>query len=137
MGRSEDLQSDLANNLDWVLPAFDSDTTNPQLLEDELKRLQVLKTYLVLDSKREEAFDRITQLASRIFDVPLSMVSLVDLGRQFFMSNHGFKAFGLDEARDFPRKFAFCSRTLCSRWRFSFCFFSLRRSSQSFDFFFF
>lgn len=103
-----------------MLPAFDAETTNPQLLEDELKRLQVLKTYLVLDSKREEAFDRITQLASRIFDVPLSMVSLVDLGRQFFMSNHGFKAFGLEEARDFPRKFAFCSRKLYAVWVFVF-----------------
>jgi len=112
VARTAELQTDLAKGMDWVLPAFDASTTNPQSLEDELKRLQVLKSYFVLDAKREEAFDRITQLASRIFGVPLSMVSLVDLGRQFFMSNHGFKAFGLEEARDFPRKFAFCSRTL-------------------------
>jgi hypothetical protein len=110
VARTGELQTELSSGFDWVLPTFDVETTTPQSLHDELKRLQVLKTYLVLDSKREEAFERITQLASRIFDVPLSMVSLVDLGRQFFMSNHGFKNFGLEEVRDLPRKFSFCSR---------------------------
>ena len=97
---------------DWILPTFEDETTNPQTVNEEIKRLQTLKSYLVLDSKCEEAFDRITQLASRIFDVPLSMVTLIDLGRQYLMSSHGLSNFGLNEedTRDVPRKLAFCSR---------------------------
>lgn len=105
VARTDELQSELADNLDWVLPRFDPDTTEAQSMKEELKRLQVLKSYLVLDAKREEAFERITALAARIFDVPIALVSLVDLGRQWFMSNRG-----LGETRETHRKFAFCSR---------------------------
>jgi hypothetical protein len=104
--------------MDWVLPAFDAETSFPQSIEEELKRLQVLKSYLVLDAKSEEAFERITHLAARIFDAPFSIVSLVDLGRNFFMSNFGFKTMSPD-ARDIPRKFAFCTRKLQSTSRFA------------------
>jgi hypothetical protein len=75
--------------LDWVLPSFDPENTEVQSMKEELHRLQVLKSYLILDSEREEAFDRITGIASRFFDVPIALVSLVDLGRQWFMSNRG------------------------------------------------
>ena len=98
------------NNLDWVLPNFDPETTNPQNMKEELRRLLVLKSYLILDSEREEAFDRITALASRIFDVPIALVSLVDLGRQWFMSNRG-----LGEVRSTPRKQAFCAHAIQSK----------------------
>ena len=93
--------------LDWVLPRFDPETTNPQSMNEELRRLLVLKSYLILDSEREEAFERITALASRIFDVPIALVSLVDLGRQWFMSNRG-----LGEVRETPRKLAFCAHAI-------------------------
>ena len=56
-------------------------------MEDEVKRLMELKEYAILDSEQEEKFERITALASRIFDVPICLVSLVDIGRQWFMSN--------------------------------------------------
>jgi hypothetical protein len=74
-------------------------------MQEEFKRLHVLKTYLILDSERDEAFERITSLATRIFDVPIALVSLVDLGRQWFMSNPG-----LGDVRETPRKLAFCAR---------------------------
>lgn len=99
------MQSNLAENLDWSLPHFDPATTEAQSMQEEIKRLLVLKSYLVLDSEREEAFERITALATRIFDVPIALVSLVDLGRQWFMSNHG-----LGDVRETPRKLAFCAR---------------------------
>lgn len=106
-----EFQTELAKGMDWVLPAFDAETSHPQSVEAELKRLQVLKSYMVLDAKSEDAFERITNLAARIFDAPFSIVSLVDLGRNFFMSNFGFKTMDPD-ARDIPRKFAFCTRKL-------------------------
>jgi hypothetical protein len=108
--RSADLQAELSSICDWVFPTFDSETTNPQTVHDEFVRIQNLKSYWILDSKREEAFDRITQLASRIFDVPVAMVTLVDLGRQFYMSTHGFDKYGLEDLRDIKRDDAFCTR---------------------------
>ena len=101
---SEDAYS---RDLDWVLPAYDPETTNVQSMREELKRLQVLKSYALLDSEREQVFERITGLASRLFKVPIALVSLVDLGRQWFMSNRG-----LGDVRETPRNVAFCAHAI-------------------------
>jgi hypothetical protein len=76
-------------NPDWRLSQLDPATTQVQSMREELARLQILKSYLILDSEREDAFERITALASGIFNVQIALVSLVDLGRQWFMSNRG------------------------------------------------
>ena len=49
-----------SDNLDWVLPSFDPETTEAQSMREELHRLTVLKNYLILDADREEVFDRLT-----------------------------------------------------------------------------
>jgi len=98
------------NNLDWVLTNYDQKNSEPQSLEEELKRLQALRSYLLLDSEREEQFERLTALASRIMNVPIALVSLVDLGRQWFMSNRG-----LGDVRETPRSSAFCSHAILSK----------------------
>lgn len=72
---------------DWQTPRLDLNSSYPQNLNDEVKRLMALKEYSILDSNHEEKFERITALASRIFDAPICLVSLVDIGRQWFMSN--------------------------------------------------
>ncbi|MFP3442648.1 GGDEF domain-containing protein, partial [Pantoea sp. SIMBA_133] len=43
----------------------------------------------VLDTPADEAFDRITQLACGLFDLPIALVSLVDAERQWFKSHQG------------------------------------------------
>lgn len=96
--------------LDWILTNFDTENTEVQSMKEELHRLQVLKSYLILDDEREQAFERITGLASRFFDVPIALVSLVDLGRQWFMSNRG-----LGDIREAPRKLAFCAHTILNK----------------------
>jgi len=95
---------------DWVLTNYNTAISETQTLEEELKRLQVLKSYLILDSEREASFERLTGLAARMFHVPIALVSLVDLGRQWFMSNRG-----LGDTRETPRKFAFCAHTIISK----------------------
>jgi CheY-like chemotaxis protein/signal transduction histidine kinase len=98
-----------SSQLDWVLPdGYDPETTEAQSMKEELQRLQVLKSYLVLDAKREAAFERITAIASRTFKVPIAIVGLVDLGRQWFMSNRGL------DVRETPRKLAFCAHAIQS-----------------------
>ncbi len=55
----------------------------------EQARLCALDRYDVLDTPAEEAFDRITRLVRRIFDVPVSAITLIDGHRQWFKSRQG------------------------------------------------
>ncbi|MBW4574787.1 MAG: response regulator [Aphanothece sp. CMT-3BRIN-NPC111] len=58
---------------------------------DEVERLKVLRRYEILDTPHDGAFDRITALASRFFNVPIAIVSLVDEDRIWFKSHHGLE----------------------------------------------
>jgi EAL domain-containing protein (putative c-di-GMP-specific phosphodiesterase class I)/GGDEF domain-containing protein len=55
----------------------------------EAARLDVLRKLNLLDTPPSEAFDRITRLAARLFDVPVAAVSLTDSDRQWFKSRVG------------------------------------------------
>jgi len=61
----------------------------PEIPADETKRLHALRAYNLLDTPPEERFDRLTRLARRLFDVPIALVSLVDVNRQWFKSCQG------------------------------------------------
>jgi sigma-B regulation protein RsbU (phosphoserine phosphatase) len=56
---------------------------------DESQRLGAVRRYEVLDTPPDGAFERITSLAARLFDVPISIVSIVDEHRIWFKSHHG------------------------------------------------
>jgi GAF domain-containing protein len=70
---------------------------------DEAERLRALQRYGILDTETDPAFERLTQLAARLFDVPIALVSLVDADRQWFKACHGV---GTSET---PRSVAFCA----------------------------
>lgn len=55
----------------------------------ELDRINALKRYEILDTPAEGNFDRITLLASKMFNVPIAIVSLVDEDRIWFKSSQG------------------------------------------------
>lgn len=57
-----------------------------RLEEDRLNALQALN---LLDTPPSESFDRITRMASQIFNLPISAVSLTDRDRQWFKSRIG------------------------------------------------
>lgn len=63
---------------------------------NEEKRIELLKRYDILDTPRDGSFDRITQLASTIFGVPISIISLVDTDRIWFKSAHGLSVNQID-----------------------------------------
>ncbi|MDR7040525.1 diguanylate cyclase (GGDEF)-like protein [Methylobacterium sp. BE186] len=69
----------------------------------EQTRLASLDRYDILDTPAEEAFDRITRLTRRFFDVPMSTVTLIDGHRQWFKSRQGVSAC------ETPKGPAFCS----------------------------
>ena len=76
--------------------------------DDEQGRLRELLAMDVLDTPRNETLDNITLLASQICQTPISLVSLVDGQRQWFMSKFGL------ETEETPREVAFCSHTIQS-----------------------
>lgn len=87
-------------------------------------RLLSLRAMLILDSPPEDRFDRLTRLATRIFQVPISVCSLVDEKRQWFKSTAGL------DASETPREISLCGHAILAEelfviedaskdWRFS------------------
>lgn len=61
---------------------------NPILIENA-ERLRQLHGLKLLDAPPDPTFDRLTRLAARLLNVPISIVSLVDAHRQYFQSAVG------------------------------------------------
>ena len=70
---------------------------------NETERLAALQHYKVLDTPPEVAFDRITNLAARLFKLSIALISLIDESRAWFKSCVGFGA------SEVPRDDALCS----------------------------
>jgi signal transduction histidine kinase len=60
-----------------------------RLHPNETERLQALRSYGILDTPTEPAFDDITRIASYVCQAPISVVTLIDQGRQWFKSEIG------------------------------------------------
>jgi len=72
----------------------------------ERRRLDALRSYDVIDPEPQPQLDRITALAATLCRTPISLVTLVDDKRQWFLSR-----FGLD-AQETTRGHAFCAHAL-------------------------
>lgn len=81
--------------------------THPESRE-EAERLAALQSYEILDTPPDGAFDRVTALAARHFNVPVALVSLVDEDRIWFKSRHGL------EADEIPRSPGLCASVVLS-----------------------
>jgi len=55
----------------------------------EADRLDALRSLELLDTPREDRFDRVTRLAAEFFQIPISYVALIDADRQWFKSSYG------------------------------------------------
>ncbi len=81
-------------------------------IDDEEARLETLHRYEVLDTKPEEAFERITRIARTLLEIPMVMVSLVDRHRQWFKSRQGL------DISETPREISFCTHAIKSAQTF-------------------
>ena len=63
---------------------------------DESVRLDAVQRYDILDTPPDGAFDRVTALAARICDVPISTITIVDEDRIWFKSAHGIDVDEID-----------------------------------------
>lgn len=73
---------------------------------DDTGRLKALRSYGILDTDPEQAFDDLALLASHICRTPIALVSLLDENRQWFKAHVGL------EFRETARSVAFCAHAI-------------------------
>lgn len=73
---------------------------------NETERMELLHQLHILDTDPEEIYDGIVYLASKICQVPVSTITLIDRNRQWFKS-----AIGVTH-RENPRIHSFCARAI-------------------------
>lgn len=78
----------------------------PDTPANEADRIEALRALDLLDTPPEERFDRITRLALKLFKVPIALVSLIDVNRQWFKS-----CYGLNVAET-GREVSFCAHAI-------------------------
>ena len=69
---------------------------------NETDRLAELRDLDLLDTPPEARFDLFVEIATRLYDVPISLITLVDSNRQWFKAGLGL------QATETPREMAFC-----------------------------
>jgi len=91
-------------------PAMDEESMK-EAMEIELRRLAVLKSYRIVGSGRNAAYERLVSLASRIFKCPISYISIIDLEKGHILAARGLGAMAKNEHE---RESSICARTVIS-----------------------
>jgi phosphoribosyl 1,2-cyclic phosphodiesterase/DNA-binding response OmpR family regulator len=71
--------------------------------KNESERMAAVKKLNMLDTEKEERFDRITRIAAALFDVPIVAITLMDKDREWFKSSFG------TYTKEISRDISFCS----------------------------
>jgi PAS domain S-box-containing protein len=88
--------------------------TSPHPVITDPARLAALVRTGLLDSEAEVAYDRLTRMAARIFQVPVAIISLIDADRQFLKSAQGLPE-PIATERQTPLSHSFCQHVVTSR----------------------
>nr|WP_239988165.1 diguanylate cyclase [Pseudomonas syringae] len=80
--------------------------------DDDEERIRILNAFSLMDTPPEHEYDQIVQMASRIFDAPIVLISLVHRDRQFFKARVGL------DVCETGRDVSFCNFALMGRYVF-------------------
>jgi anti-sigma regulatory factor (Ser/Thr protein kinase) len=75
-------------------------------MDHETARLAALRSYRILDTDAERAFDDLALLASEICGTPIALITLIDENRQWIKARVGV------EVRETSREVAFCDHAI-------------------------
>lgn len=76
---------------------------------NEPERLAAVKSYQLLDTAPEIAYDELTELAAQICQCPVAVIGLIDETRDWKKSAYGFPP----DLCTSPRELSICSSTIC------------------------
>lgn len=79
---------------------------SPVVPETESERQSTLDSLGIVYTPTEERFERITRIAKRLFDVPITLISLVTNDKQWFKSCQGLNLLETD------REISFCAHAI-------------------------
>ncbi|WP_044398013.1 ATP-binding protein [Lacinutrix sp. Hel_I_90] len=79
---------------------------SPQIPLNEAERLKAVESYNLIDTLPERDFDNITSLIAALFEVPIALVTLLDVDRNFLKSHYGVPF------NDSPRSISFCGHAI-------------------------
>jgi GAF domain-containing protein len=74
-------------------------------------RVAALRHLFLLDSPANRSFDRLTELAAQLLEAPVSLLTLVDVDRQFFLSSAGLPE-PMRSARETPLELSICQHAV-------------------------
>ena len=87
-------------------------TTTPASVNDPA-RLVALRHLFLLDAPASRSFDRLTELAAQLLEAPVSLVTLVDADRQFFLSSSGLPE-PVRSVRQTPIELSICQHAVAA-----------------------
>lgn len=82
---------------------------NRPVPENETERLAALRTYAILDTAPEVAYDEITELAAQICQCPVAVIGMIDETRDWKKAKYGLPP----DFTFLPREMSICSATIC------------------------
>lgn len=82
--------------------------------DNEMERLEEIRTLGLVNGSYKNRFDAIAKLTKSIFDVPVAFVSVVEAENQHFISNLGLVDEDGEDIEALPRNTSFCGHTILS-----------------------
>ncbi len=94
-------------------PVSDLEMIPAPIPADEEERQAALASLEIVNGEGMPAFDRLTARLTRIFEVPIALVTLIDHDRQFFKAQTGLPE-DLVKARQTPRDVSVCGHVVAA-----------------------
>jgi len=96
-----------------LAPDFEEQMTPAPIPADEEERLAALAGLDLLNGERSPGLDRLTARLTRIFEVPIALVTLIDRDRQYFKAQTGLPE-DVARTRETPRNVSVCGHVIAS-----------------------